>query len=107
MRGIALSCFALLALGACEATNQVADGIARERAKAVVNSVVTQRFPGVNPAPVSDCIIDAASAGEIVRIASASVTGVTPEVVQEVVGIAQRPEATRCIAQNSLTLLGG
>lgn len=107
MRWTLLGCAGVLALGACEATNQVADTLARERAKAVVNSVVTQRFPGVNAAPVTDCIIDAASAGEIVRIAGASVTGVTPEVAQEVIGIARRPEATRCIAQNSLTLLGG
>ncbi|WP_297768268.1 succinate dehydrogenase [uncultured Roseovarius sp.] len=102
-----LATVALLALGACEATNQVADTIARERAKSVVNTVVAERFPAVNAAPVTDCIIDAASAREIVRIAGASVTGVTPEVAQEIVGIAQRPEAVQCIAANSLTLLGG
>ena len=103
----AFLCLAVVALGACEATNQVADNIARERAKSVVNTVVSERFPGVNAAPVTDCIIDAATAREIVRIAGASVTGVTPEVAQEVVGIAQRPEAVQCIAENSLTLLGG
>ncbi|MGX0876454.1 hypothetical protein ACSSV4_001131 [Roseovarius sp. MBR-154] len=104
---ILLACAALFALGACEATNQVADGIARERAKSVVNTVVERRFPGVNAAPVTDCIIDAASAGEILRIAGASATGVTPEVAQEVISIAQRPEAVQCIAANSRTLLGG
>jgi predicted ThiF/HesA family dinucleotide-utilizing enzyme len=107
VRGIALSCFVLSTLGACEATNQVADTLARERAKAVVNSVVTQRFPGVNPAPVTDCIIDAASAREIIQIAGASVSGVTPETAQQVITIAQRPEAVQCIARNSLTLWGG
>jgi predicted ThiF/HesA family dinucleotide-utilizing enzyme len=107
MRWTLLGCAGVLALGACEATNQVADTLARERAKAVVNSVVTQRFPGVNPAPVTDCIIDAASAREIIQIAGASVSGVTPETAQQVITIAQRPEAVQCIARNSLTLWGG
>ncbi|MBE0454927.1 succinate dehydrogenase [Roseovarius autotrophicus] len=106
MRGL-LAATALVALGACEASNQVADTIARERAKSVVNSVVNQRFPGVNSAPVTDCIIDAASAREIVQIAGASVSGISPEITQKVIEIARRPEATRCIAQNSLILLGG
>ncbi len=104
---LVLACLAVAGLTACEAGNQVADTLARERAKAVVNTVVAQRLPGVNAAPITDCIIDAASAREIVQIASASVTGVTPEVAQQVIGIAQRPEAVQCIAQNSLTLLGG
>ncbi|WP_417729258.1 succinate dehydrogenase [Roseovarius sp.] len=104
---IALACVTFLALGACEATNQVADTLARERAKSVVNTVVAQRFPGLNAAPITDCVIDAASAGEIIQIAGASVTGVTPETTQQVITIAQRPEAVQCIAQNSLTLLGG
>ncbi|MFU8777851.1 MAG: succinate dehydrogenase [Roseovarius sp.] len=98
---------AILTLSACEATNQVADGLARAQAKSVVNTVVAQRFPGVNVAPVSDCVIDAASAGEIIQIAGASVTGVTPQTTQQVIQIAQRPQAVQCIAQNSLTLLGG
>ena len=103
---VALACGALASLAACATANQVADAVARERAKSVVNAEVTRRFPGVNAAPVTDCIIDAASAGEIIRIAGASVTGVTPEISQEVVTIARRPESVQCIAQNSLVLLG-
>lgn len=98
---------AVIALSACVAGNQVADTFARERAKSVVNTVVGQRFPGLNTAPITDCVIDAASAGEIIQIASASVSGVTSETAQQVIAIAQRPEAVQCIAQNSLTLLGG
>jgi len=94
-------------LSACGAARDVADALARDRAKTVVNSVVAERFPGVNPAPVSDCIIDAASAGEIISIASAAGTGVTQSTAQEVIEIAQRPEAVQCIARNSITLLGG
>ena len=95
-----------LLLTGCEAANQAADNVARDRAKSVVNGVVTTRFPGLNAAPVTDCIIDAASAGEIIRIAGASVSGVTQSTVSDVLDIAQRPEAVQCIAQNGVTLLG-
>ncbi len=104
---IVTGCALIIALSACGAAQDVADTLARDRAKQVVNGVVAERFPGVNPAPVSDCIIDAASAGEIISIASASATGVTQSTAEEVVEIAQRPEAVQCIARNSITLLGG
>ena len=94
-------------LSACTAANDVADAIARDRAKTVVNGVVEQRFPGVNAAPITDCIIDAASAGEILSIARDSVGGVQPATVELVVEIASRPESVQCIAENGLTLLGG
>lgn len=93
-------------LSACSAANDAADTVARDRAKAVVNGIVADRFPGVNAAPVTDCIIDAASASEIIRIATASVSGVTQSTVQEVLEIAQRPQAVNCIAENSISLLG-
>jgi predicted ThiF/HesA family dinucleotide-utilizing enzyme len=95
-----------LVLTACGAAQDAADTVARDQAKTVVNQVVTSRFPGVNPAPVTDCIIDAASAGEILQIASATVTGVDEKTVSTVIEIAQRPEAISCIGQNSITLLG-
>jgi len=94
-------------LSGCAAANDAADTIARDRAKTVVNGVVEKRFPGLNARPVTDCIIDAASAGEIIEIAGASVTGVTESTVEQVVEIAARPDAVNCIADNSLTLLGG
>ncbi|MRU15163.1 succinate dehydrogenase [Roseovarius sp. A21] len=94
-------------LSGCATANGVADAVARDRAKTVVNGVVEERFPGVDARPVTDCIIDAASAGEIIEIAGASVTGVTQSTVEQVVEIAARPEAVNCIADNSLTLLGG
>lgn len=98
---------AVSALSACTAANDAADAVARDRAKTVVNGIVEDRFPGVSVAPVTDCIIDAASAGEILSIASASVTGVTQSTVEEVLDIASRPESTRCIAENGLTILAG
>ncbi len=98
-------CGAVLLTG-CTAANDAADTLARDRAKAVVNGVVSDRFPGVNAAPITDCIIDAASAREIISIASASVTGVNQSTVETVLEIAQRPEAVQCIAENSIKLLG-
>lgn len=105
-RALALG-LALLTLTACTAANDAADDLARDRAKTVVNGVVSQKMPGLNAAPVTDCIIGAASAGEIINIAGASVTGVTQSTVQDVLSIAQRPEAVQCIAENSITLLNG
>ena len=90
-----------LVLGGCAVT----DTVAREQAKSVVNSVVENRFPGVSVAPVTDCVIDAASASEIVFVASAANTGMTPETVQTVLEIATRPEAVSCIAESGLSLV--
>ncbi|MEM6588738.1 MAG: succinate dehydrogenase [Pseudomonadota bacterium] len=96
---------AVVLVSGCGAAQDAADAVARDRAKVVVNGVVEERFPGVNAAPVTDCIIDAASAQEIIQIGSASVTGVTQSTVETVVDIASRPESVSCIAQNSSTLL--
>jgi len=106
MRAV-MAIVALTLIAGCDVANDAADTLARDRAKTVVNGVVANKFPGVNAAPVTDCIIDAASANEILTIAGASVTGVTDSTVKQVVEIAQRPEAVQCIAENSLTLLGG
>lgn len=97
---------ATLVLTGCAAANDAADAVARDRAKSVVNGIVEENLPGINATPVTDCIIDAASAREIIRIAGASVTGVTQSTVEEVLDIAQRPDAVQCIAKNSIALLG-
>ena len=106
-RGPHIAAGALLAatlLAGCEATQQAADDIARARAKTVVYDVMAAHFPGVKAGPAIDCVIDAASAQEIVHIAGASLTGVTPGVTQEVLIIAQRPAAVQCLARNALAL---
>jgi hypothetical protein len=90
---------ALVALTGCEQANSVADAFARDRAKDVVNGYVETQFPGVNAAPVTDCIIDAASAQEILQIAAAP--GASTDLI---VDIAQRPDALTCITTNSLGL---
>ena len=107
MKGFAIGLTLITALTGCNAVNDAADNLARDRAKTVVNGVVDQQFPGVNAAPVTDCIIDAASANEIVTIAGASVSGVTQSTVDQVLEIARRPEAVQCVAENSMTLFAG
>ncbi len=104
MRGLAI--LALAGLTACAAANDAADVLARQQAKNVVNTYVADRYPGLNAAPITDCIIDAADAREILQIASGAVTGVDAALAEQIGQIARRPEALQCIAQNSLTLLG-
>ena len=94
-------------LSSCSAANDAADAVARDRAKLVVNDVMKQRFPGINIAPVTDCVIDAASAGEILGLARASVTQVTTQTAETVIEISTRREAVRCYAENGLPLLTG
>ncbi len=94
-------------LTGCNVISAAADNPARDRAKVVVNGVVDRQLPGVNAAPVTDCVVDAASANEILTIAGASASGVTQSTVDQVLEIAQRREAVQCIAENSMTLFGG
>ncbi|WP_116598328.1 succinate dehydrogenase [Primorskyibacter marinus] len=92
-----------LTLSGCAVANDVADQLARDRAKSVVNSVVARNLPGVDAAPVTDCIIDAATASEIIAIAGDSVTGVTDTTAAKVLDIAQRPQAVECIASVAIS----
>lgn len=104
MRRLALI-IAILPLAACGFASQTADQLARQQAKAVINGVVADRLPGVNATPVTDCVIDNASANEILTIAGAAVTGVTSTTVSLVVEIVQRRDTVSCIASNGLGLL--
>ncbi|WP_317056276.1 succinate dehydrogenase [Roseovarius rhodophyticola] len=103
---VVLICVAL-ALTGCTAANDAADALARKQAKTVVNEVMQARFPGLNIAPVTDCVIDAASAGEILGLARASVTQVTTQTAETVIEISTRREAVQCYAENGLPLLTG
>lgn len=104
MRVLAL--MGLLSLTACVAANDMADTVARDQAKKVINGYVDTKYPGLDSAPITDCIVDAANAREIMQIASAAITGVDAAIAEQVSRIARRPEALQCIAQNSLTVLG-
>lgn len=106
MLRLMILCTALSFAAGCRVANDAADALARDQAKSVVNSVVESQLPGVNAAPITDCIIDAASASEILSIAGATVTGVTDKTVNQVLEIAQRRDAVRCMAKNGLTMFG-
>ncbi len=99
LAGFAVFGFASL-LAACTPEGQ--DMVARETAKSVINPILAQRFPGVPLAPISNCVIDNATGPEIVTIASAAVTGVTPTTTQTTVRILQRPATIDCIARQGL-----
>ncbi|PUB16386.1 succinate dehydrogenase [Yoonia sediminilitoris] len=93
----------LLALAACADGAGQADQIARQTAKGVVNNVLSAQYPGVDVSPVTDCVIDNATGAEVLQIAQAAVVGSTTQTTQLVLGIAQRPESVRCIAEKTLT----
>ncbi len=106
MRALAILALGAMALTGCSTANDMADDLARGRAKAVVNGYVGDRYPGLNSAPITDCIIDAADAREILQIASATVTGLDAGTAEQISQIARRPEALQCIARNGPSLLG-
>ncbi|MEJ6403442.1 succinate dehydrogenase [Yoonia sp. 2307UL14-13] len=100
MRFVALV-VGLMTLVGC-ADGGSADQIARETAKGVVNTVVSSRFPGMNAAPITDCIIDNAEITEVYKIAEAAVVGPGPETTRLILDIARRPATVQCAADETL-----
>ena len=96
-----LALAALMGLSAC-GEDGLADQLARKEAKDAVRPVLAQRFPGVPLEPATDCVIDNASAGEIITLAKAGVTGLGPKETQLVVEIATRPETIECLLKDGL-----
>lgn len=105
MRGVLLS-FVALGLASC-GPGSIGERTVKDRAKYTVNTVVEQKMPGIDASPITDCIIDAASGEEIIRLASDSATGVTTETIRQVFTIAGRPESVNCMAANSQKLFTG
>lgn len=103
MRVLALVCTILFA--AC--TPQQQDELARDAAKNAVRPVIQQRLPGVPVEPATDCIIDNATAGEILSLAADAVTGPTANTVEIVSDILSRPETLTCLATEGLPPLLG
>ena len=89
-----------IVLSAC--ANPLVQDTSRDVAKGAVNDVVSARFPGVNAAPYTDCIIDNASTEEILTLAQHALTQNTNAAATTVFQIAQRPDTTNCIAQSAL-----
>jgi hypothetical protein len=93
-----------LPLAGCVAVQDAADQIARDQARGYVNGEVERRFPGVNAQPITDCVIDNASAQEIVTIASGVALGRTETATETVSTVLARPETIRCAAEGSIRL---
>ena len=98
---IAACLTAAMALSACVA-DDLANQIAREEAKRVVNPILARRFPSVDVTPYTDCVIDNATAAEILRLAAAAATGPGPAETQLVLEIAGRRGTTDCFANVAL-----
>lgn len=88
-------------LAAC--TPAIQDELARDAAKTAVRPVLEERFPGVPLEPATDCIIDNASANEILSLAADAVTGPTASTVEIVGNIASRPETIECLLTDGLS----
>ena len=95
----------ILALAACSSDQQ--DTLARDAAKSAVRPVVAEQFPGVPLEPAVDCVIDNASASELLALAADAVTGPTASTVEIVARIAARPETIECVATEGLPALLG
>ena len=106
MRALVLS-FALVMLAACDAADAALDREVRQQAEQTINKVVTDRFPGVDPRPVSNCLVNNATRGEILDLAKDSVTGVDGGTVETVLAITKRRETIKCLISNNLPGLLG
>lgn len=94
---------AALALSNC--SPQVQDAFAREAARSVVTRVVVERFPGLPVEPAIDCVIDNASAAQILALASDAALGPTPATVEVVGQIITKPETINCLGTRGLPVL--
>lgn len=94
---------AALLLAACTPAQQ--DTLARDAARQAVRPVLAERFPGMPLEPATDCVIDNASAQELLALAADAVTGPTAATVETVGGILARPETIQCLAEEGLPVL--
>jgi hypothetical protein len=103
MRRFVLSVAALLGLAACN--TPIADTIARDAARSTVTPILQARFPGVPLEPATNCVIDNASAGEIITLATAASTGANDTAARTVFDVLRRPDTIQCIAADGLPVL--
>jgi hypothetical protein len=100
--GKVLSAACLSLLAAC-APDGLVDQVAREAAKDAVRPVLQRNFPGIPLEPSVNCVIDNASAGEILTLAEAGATGQPDARTAELVlDIVQRPDTIECLATEGL-----
>lgn len=93
----------MLGLSAC--TTEMQDELARDAAKTAVRPVLEEKLPGVPVEPAVDCVIDNATAGELLSLAGDAVTGPTANTVEIVTDILARPDTIECLAVEGLPAL--
>ena len=105
MKPLLLLPFALIAAG-CTVDQQ--NAVARESAKSAIRPVLARRLPGVPVEPATDCVIDNATASEIISLAAAGVRGEPDQqTVNTVTTIVQRPGTIQCLANEGLPAILG
>ena len=98
---------ALLIVVTAACTPEAQDELARDAARNAVRPVLQERLPGVPVEPATDCVIDNATAREILALAADAVTGPTASTVEIVGNILARPETLTCLATEGLPPLLG
>ena len=73
-----------------------ADAVARTAARTAINQEMARRLPGANVAPYTDCVVNNASAAELIDIGRQVNQG--GNVGNSVAAIVGRPATTQCIA---------
>lgn len=101
IRAILISVVPALLLSAC-AEDGLADQLARKQAKQAVNTVLADKAPGVSVEPATDCVIDNASASEILTLAGAGLTGPDAKDAELVLDIASRPDTLKCLLSSGI-----
>ncbi|MEM7724584.1 MAG: succinate dehydrogenase [Pseudomonadota bacterium] len=91
----------------CVAAQNAADAVAREQARTFVDAEVQRRAPGVDARPLTNCVINEASAQEIVTIAGGTAIGNEQLASQTVGAILQRPGTQQCLTGNIFSELFG
>ena len=98
-----LTIMALIWLGACTQADR--DELARSAARQAIRPVLAQQLPGVPLEPAIDCVIDNASAGQLLALAADAVTGPTQSTFEVVNSIVSQPETLTCLAVSGLPAL--
>ena len=96
-------CGALIfGLSACVGGEALMQETSRSLARSAVNSAATQYLPGVNVAPVTDCVINNAETGEILGLARAASAGSqgAAEAWPIVRSVISRAPAQQCLMQS-------
>jgi hypothetical protein len=97
--GTGMTVVTLVALTGCTAPAVTA--ATRDAARATIDPIVAARLPGVPLKPATDCIIDNATAAEIVTVATEP-GGTAARTVSTVI---RRPETLECLAADGLPAL--